>query len=369
MNNMGIPQYVQLEVSDNHILLDLENDYFLDEIRKGLKTQGNVRLREIVGEINDRLKYGEAYYSIECVFEIERDNFTISKGKDIKQINSISTNERLKLPLDNWVFMKIYLGKNLHLEFISNQLTELIQYLKKENLISKWFYIIYEDPSDHIRLRFYNENSKKNKLLLEYLIKWNSNIVKNNGVTRICFDTYESETSRYGGPLMIDVAEDFFQKDSELSLSLVKINRYNQISLPDYILGVLSILELLNHLKMDDKEQMTFLSLIGQKTDYKKEYREWKNFLFDYRLKNIKEQENLKSLFKIRKNELEKFSKKLNQNENILWNTEYNIIASLIHMNCNRLFGTDRELEKKVLSISSHMLRDWCHYQQHVLKK
>ena len=42
--------------------------------------------------------------------------------------------------------------------------------------------------------------------------------------------------------------------------------------------------------------------------------------------------------------------------ENLLSSTELSILDSIIHLHFNRLFGIDREFEKKVRALSSHCL-------------
>ena len=75
-------------------------------------------------------------------------------------------------------------------------------------------------------------------------------------------------------------------------------------------------------------------------------------------LRNSLYGEILLEIFSIRTNEIKKYSKKIKKSEEdyILTNAEENIIFSVIHMICNRLYGIDRVMERNVLALTRHTL-------------
>jgi len=89
--------------------------------------------------------------------------------------------------------------------------------------IEKWFFVRYQDPDPHLRVRFYNGRdqhfyaavlSELNELLSPYT---NSYFVE-----KVVVDTYKRELERYG-PEMIETVESIFSQDSRMVLSLMEL--------------------------------------------------------------------------------------------------------------------------------------------------
>ncbi|EIF2122595.1 lantibiotic dehydratase [Listeria monocytogenes] len=368
MEMWSIPRYVQLEVADNHILLDLSKKEYLEELRKRIQNDKSVKLRELVGDFSERLKLNQKKYAVECVFEVEKQRYDRYIANNFDFIRTEELESLMNVSFDEWVYMKIYIGKYLQPEFISNHLVEFIKNLINKKYINKWFYIIYEDPEPHIRVRLFLNSQMDYAKFMEELNGWCKLVTEQYAVKKINFDTFEKEIGRYGGPHLTECVEEVFKVDSEVCAEIVRINRYNLSGLPEYILGVMSILDYLSDLDITIEEQSAFLNLIGNKDEYRKEYREWKNILFEYLAYDNDLATEIHQILSHRKECLLEYKSLLVKDTSKLWNSVDNIIASLLHMNCNRIFGTDRSMEEKVLSIARHLMKDWTQYQKYKMQ-
>ena len=60
----------------------------------------------------------------------------------------------------------------------------------------------------------------------------------------------------------------------------------------------------------------------------------------------------------VRRESLKEYVSSIQQykNEDKLWNKQQTIMGAIIHMHCNRLLGANRELEKKALAFTRHIL-------------
>lgn len=105
---------------------------------------------------------------------------------------------------------------------------------------------------------------------------------------------------------------------------------------------------------------------------YKQEFRTMRNQFLSLMLNepNSKElmDEQVKAAFLIRKDSLKQYGKKMNECNEMLWNDIFDIASSLLHMNFNRLFGVDREIEKKCLSLARHAIYAFTQYEKHLMK-
>lgn len=73
-------------------------------------------------------------------------------------------------------------------------------------------------------------------------------------------------------------------------------------------------------------------------------------------------------LFTSRTKILSQYGKLLQEQSNILWNNIFDIVASLLHMHFNRLYGVDRDKEKEGLALARHSIYALLQYEKYMLK-
>ncbi|MFC4384109.1 thiopeptide-type bacteriocin biosynthesis protein [Chryseobacterium bernardetii] len=122
--------------------------------------------------------------------------------------------KRKFIPGSEWLYVKIYTGVKTADIILEEALIPLLQQLHKQNLIKKWFFIRYNDPGIHLRLRFELSDLKYfNKVLLlinDYLEQY----INSGEISEFILDTYQREIERYGEETM-EEAEFLFWKSSE----------------------------------------------------------------------------------------------------------------------------------------------------------
>ncbi|HHO5867730.1 TPA: thiopeptide-type bacteriocin biosynthesis protein, partial [Staphylococcus aureus] len=211
-NQGHIDRFVNLVQLDNFILLDLENIYSEKILKKELlKNEDYIELEEAEHLINNSSIYKEYEFvvpiNIQSKSHEERIN-NVTLFKDSKK--------RILTINDSLIYIKIYFSLGYREEILQ----ELHMYLTKEN-ISDYFFIQYNDPKPHIRLRLFSspENLIHDLKIIEYLHSFEF-------VKKIDIADYEREIERYGGEEKIELAEEIFKKDSKNILQL--INKKNK---------------------------------------------------------------------------------------------------------------------------------------------
>src|SRR5690606_35099008 len=128
---------------------------------------------------------------------------------------------------DDWLYYKIYTGRKTTNYILVEVLKPIIENLIEKKIIIKWFFIRYEDPKHHIRLRFNFSDDKNLYLIINSLKDSLKILIEQDLVWRVQIDTYQREIERYGEKT-IELAEEFFFVDSQLMVSFLSLIEGNE---------------------------------------------------------------------------------------------------------------------------------------------
>ena len=118
-------------------------------------------------------------------------------------------------PGSRWLYAKFYAGRVAGDALVRDRLGPLCARLVEEGAAERWFFVRYEDPHPHIRLRLEGEPSGLRERALPLLGELAEGLMERRMSWRLVLDTYEPEVERYGGPEAIDHAHRWFCADSE----------------------------------------------------------------------------------------------------------------------------------------------------------
>ena len=224
-NKQNIPDFVLLSEADNNLLIDTRSqDGIILLIKEGLKMEGEtVRLKEVLGN-KDQLyvKDSQGFYTNELIIPYVK---TIKEEEEtqIQLKDSDKTILKRKFsPAEEWIYYKIYAEPTVINQVLIDALQGLCQTLAEEKKIQLWFFIRYEDPDYHLRIRFKlmapEYASDVITRLNDCMEPWVSkNLVWNTGI-----HMYNRELERYGDKT-IDLSEYLFYVNSNLVLNLNRI--------------------------------------------------------------------------------------------------------------------------------------------------
>ncbi|MGG6448284.1 lantibiotic dehydratase [Pseudobacillus badius] len=374
-----IPRYVFMTFADNRLLLDLENSYSLLEIKNQIKKTPSIQLIENIAlnkkGINDGFGWVQGKnnerFTMECVVPVvKKKEFLSNPSLDMKKIqrsaSNIDKNKLFKLPGSDYFYAKLYVPLELHDKFIINELLPFATEMIGDKAIDNWFFMRYKDSKDHIRLRFKGDPKILSTRLFNnfnyYAHKW----FEKGLLKRFAIDTYEREINRYGGPRLIEMAEEFFYRDSQVTIESMGLYNSKNLDLPKEALASISIVDFLHQTGLTYEEQLGFLERFVSKNDFIEEYRAYRKKLVEisdpYRnWQGLLKHDPVKSLHKNlvwRGAILKEYFEQIDELEMLkeAWNSKVSILNSLIHMHCNRLMGIDRKLETKAYAFARHTL-------------
>lgn len=373
---LQIPHYVYMNELDKRLLLDFDNPIHRDIIYNAIKSNSSksITLTEIGCEFNDYIAINERdeHYVTEIVvpfmLNTNMDNQNVnSKKETVFTFSDIYQNsmllERKDLILlpgkDNWLFIKLYGCSKRKSELI------VLMYEKLElisSLLKKYFFIYYADPEPHIRLRIhFNERSFPE--LFTNIATWLEVLRTNGLISKVVIDSYQRETERYGGPELIDFAENYFFHNSRLVMQIISKLRYEKLQINLDVIGVSFIISVLDAFKLNNENKETFLYSLTDKNSYRKQFQ-------DNRKELIKAVDNTNNWHDISVANsyseiyplIDEASIKLRDYANAVYsydkvgkltNSIEDIIQSIIHMFCNRLVS-DNSWERKVYALTRH---------------
>ncbi|MCT3759642.1 lantibiotic dehydratase [Elizabethkingia anophelis] len=348
-----VPDKVLLIDGDNKLLIDLDNPHSLKIVFKHHKANGFVTFSEsflstencLVKDIDNQS------YTNEIVIPVTNHTGLEPTKAQHKNLNSLTPVQRKFIPGSEWLYIKIYGGTILLDALLKTKIISLIKVLEEKRTIDKWFFIRYNDPEAHIRLRFHLTDQHHFGWVVKQVNECFHFELINKTIYKIQYDEYERELERYGNDL-IEICETIFWKDS---VSIIEMLDHCSNTEYDenlkWLFGLQSVDEYLSLFKINLEDRINFTEILSE--TFMSEFGDSKVLKHD-----------LNSLYNINRSLIEKYfindykhygflelcenrSKSLKNaasdiiNHYILHDKvgiNIPILPSLIHMNINRLF-------------------------------
>jgi len=258
---------------------------------------------------------------------------------------------------DNWLYFKIYTGFKTADLLLKDAIFPLTQYLKQLQIISHWFFIRYNDPDFHIRVRFYLPDIQNNGLIVQQIHNTFQNYFQSGLIWKIQYDTYNREIERYGINT-IEISEQIFCADSEMIIELLSNLTDNQ----QWLWALRSIDELLTVFGYNIEKKYELLNLL--KDNFSKEFHIEGGLRKQFSTNFRESRSDIEKIMKTGKDEnllilpiLQKSEKIKQSVSDILEYAKLNelqvslnsLISSHIHMMLNRLFRTQQRKHELIL--------------------
>lgn len=112
-----------------------------------------------------------------------------------------------------WLYYKVYCGYKTSDVVLTQVIKPITEELLVKGLISKWFFIRYADPKNHLRIRLLCPNYEHLGLVIKSLFEPLNNLMAQDLIWKVQLDTYRRELERYGRNTM-ELSESLFYLDS-----------------------------------------------------------------------------------------------------------------------------------------------------------
>ncbi|WP_228408113.1 thiopeptide-type bacteriocin biosynthesis protein [Chryseobacterium sp. HMWF035] len=263
--------------------------------------------------------------------------------------------ERKFIPGSEWLYLKIYTGVKTADLILEEAVQPLVEYLQENNYISKWFFIRYNDPKPHLRIRFNLNDIDDYSKILEKINETLREYVESGEISNIAFGTYNREIERYGENA-IEEAETLFYKNSEFTLQCLHYDDeekiivslfYTDEALTQLNLSIQEKLDWVKDFNIAFKHEFNADKKLNSQLD--KKYREFKPKYVDFiRSEEFSEERNtIISNVKKSNNILQNIFRQ-HENKSLELPLQ-DFCQSIFHMNINRLFVSNQRLFEMVI--------------------
>lgn len=153
---------------------------------------------------------------------------------------------RFHLPGEDWLFVKWYAEPSAHEALLADHLPAVLAEIEDD--VDRWFFVRYQDPDPHLRLRFHGDGEALNGRVLPVLSRASRVLVESGALRSMTLDTYRPESDRYGGEPLQEAAELLFRTDSLSAVVHLRAARGAARGLPADVLAGLGHAVLLESL-------------------------------------------------------------------------------------------------------------------------
>lgn len=247
-----------------------------------------------------------------------------------------------------WLYYKIYTGVKISDTILTEKIYPIIEALKANNLIEKWFFIRYKDTDEHLRLRFYSPKKENLVHVIQYLYPVLEKLLEEDIIWKVQLDTYQRELERYGSTTM-ETSESIFYYDSEMMVAYLSLKPFFLEEETELLFSFLAIDRLLNGFSLQNKQKLDLLDKL--QVSFKKEFNATKTlkkeFDKNYRALSVKmdafinnQEEEFSELYQLVHHK-EKYINQLFSKEAFRSEIALNsFLSSHIHMLINRQFSS-----------------------------
>jgi thiopeptide-type bacteriocin biosynthesis protein len=366
-NKWQLPVLFVLADGDNELLVDWESRESVETFIKTIKGREAIQLKEFLRPGHDAVTDEEQRpYNNQFVAVLmnEQKVYTSRQPLVIAEDKTDNT-ERKFLPGSEWLYYKIYCGSKTADEILLSCIRPLTEELLSSSLIDKWFYIRYNDPDFHLRVRFHVSGTHNTGKVIESFLHYIGVMDKEGLIWKLQMDTYQREMERYGNALIVP-AEDLFFADSKMKLEFLSLTEGDEREKLRWLWALRGTDELLTDFNYTLAEKYELLQLL--KEIFAREfnadkmlYRQLNQQYTDNRALIQQVMENpvspanpVKPLIEIYTVYREEMGKAAMQIISSTGNEEKktglnNLLGSYIHMSLNRLFLSEPRLHEMVI--------------------
>ncbi len=255
--------------------------------------------------------------------------------------------KRIFPPGSEWLYYNIYLGSHSS-ELLLN---DYYRKFKQEIIKNKWFFIKYNIPDLHLRIRFSIEDNRDISNIIQFMNQLTSDYINNDVISNIEISTYIREVERYGIET-IEESETFFWISSKQALDIINIFEEQD----RWKCSLATIDGFLNSFNYNIEERINLFEALKNSFDYEfnpsnnKVVRQQVNLKYrnlKFEIDNIFNDDKIiyivKNYNKLYEDIFNKIILKVSENR------FKDLLESYIHMHCNRIFKSNQRMNEWIL--------------------
>ncbi|SEN83774.1 thiopeptide-type bacteriocin biosynthesis domain-containing protein [Chitinophaga rupis] len=215
-----MPRYIVLADGDNEMLVDLENEILVKLWLDTIKNRGNQELKEFLVPQSGITDPQGNVYTNQLVAVLTKQ--TASYGITAADRTPAATQPTRSFSIGSeWLYYKFYCGIKTADRILTDAIYPVVKQLLGEQAIDKFFFIRYNDPEFHIRVRFHLTDLSQLGKVIGLLHQHIRPFEEQGYIWKTQTDIYSRELERYGNH-SIEQAETLFFHDSMAVLEMLE---------------------------------------------------------------------------------------------------------------------------------------------------
>lgn len=259
--NWNMPVLVTLVDGDHELLINLENILSLRTLLSTILKKEKIVLREYLCYASKAVLRDESgsAYANQFVASLLRHQ-EVYRKKDPARFNNHSFENTIRHYAfgSEWLYYKVYCGIQACDEILL-ETASVFESLLERGLIDKFFFLRYDDPKPHLRIRMHLIDAGRNLPEVAAELEKSFNPEQCSvPVDQVQIDPYIRELERYGAK-NIEELESIFHVDSEAFISFLKEASEHRISTLRWMYALKAIDLLLTDFGMDLPAKIAYL--------------------------------------------------------------------------------------------------------------
>ncbi|MET8763073.1 lantibiotic dehydratase [Lentzea sp. NPDC004782] len=212
-----VPDGVYLGDDDRRVLLHLDDPAHLHLLRTDLERAGHVTLREGPPPSAYGWCGGRAHeITVPLAATSPAQPTPLMRNPSSSAAVGVQAGHLPGDPESGWLYAKLYAHPDRHSDLLTKHLPRLLGNLDGA---PQWWFIRYQDPQPHIRLRVRLADPDAFGNTAGQVGSWAAELQHLGLLGRLQLDTYHPEAGRFGGGLTLSAAEAVFAADSAAAVA------------------------------------------------------------------------------------------------------------------------------------------------------
>lgn len=213
----GLPRFALLADGDNQLPVDFQQPLSVESFLDVVKGREVFTLEEMIPGPEALAAHGpEGTCVQEVVVPFLRE---VQVPKTLPPSAATETARDFP-PGSEWLYIKLYAGAAACDQLLREVVGPLVEAGRAEGWADGWFFLRYEDPDRHLRLRIHGDGDRLLGQAAPLLHRLAAPLMAKGLLWKIQFDTYVRELERYGQGEAMELVEGIFQADSDAALAL-----------------------------------------------------------------------------------------------------------------------------------------------------
>ncbi|HXP49305.1 MAG TPA: lantibiotic dehydratase, partial [Bacteroidia bacterium] len=219
---LNMPQFIVLADNDNELLINFEDQLSINMFVSTIKNRDRITIEEYLFDANDLLvkdAHGNGYTNEFIAIRLNNTDIQPSSSNLITSPSQNTVQRDFYLGSE-WLYYKIYSGVKTADKLLAEVIKPLTEEITSKELADRFFFLRYNDPETHIRLRFHVKDISNLGAIISLVHQYLEPCINTGMIHKVQTDMYKRELERYGDN-SIDLTEDFFHIDSVTVINLL----------------------------------------------------------------------------------------------------------------------------------------------------